>query len=253
MAVMKKARSLTSRVAEVVRATRDVPNYRPGDDWRIEIKYVLPVRLEQDARIHLLRQGAGFRKSFDRRIVNNIYFDSEDLFAARMNEAGIGYRSKVRLRWYGDPEVVRDSFLEIKIKSGTYGTKRRVPVSQGYDLREISWHEMVRDLRDNLQDEFVQFLDGSNRPTLINSYARDYFESVASPIRATIDTAVCSTPQRLQSRPATVVGAPESQLVIIELKAPVEFEQELRRVASRLGWRASRNSKYVRGISAHGL
>ncbi len=49
--------------------------------------------------------------------------------------------------------------------------------------------------------------------------------------------------------------SPGSQraLVIIELKASVNDEGALRKIGSQPGWRLSRNSKYVRGISAHGL
>jgi len=253
MISMNWARAATLHLADSLRTDRVVPDYRDGDDWRIEIKYVLPNRLVEDARTQLRAHRAGFRKAYERRIVNNIYFDTEDLFAARMNDSGVGKRSKVRLRWYGDPDIVRDPVLEVKIKSGGYGTKRRQHVARTYDLGIISWHELTRDLRANLDDEFVQFFDGSYRPTLINSYARDYYESAASPIRATIDMDVHSVAQRLRIRPATVTGEPESELVIIELKASMSDEGALRKIASQLGWRLSRNSKYVRGISAHGL
>jgi hypothetical protein len=74
-----------------------------------------------------------------------------------------------------------------------------------------------------------------------------------SPIRATIDIDVHSVAQLFRTRPATITGEREGELVIIELKASVNDEDALRKIVSQLGWRLSRDSKYVRGISAHGL
>ena len=55
-----------------------IPASKPSrsEDWRLEIKFVLPLWAESSARLQLLNSNTGFRRSYPSRIVNNIYFDS---------------------------------------------------------------------------------------------------------------------------------------------------------------------------------
>ena len=41
-----------------------------------------------------------FQSAYPQRIVNSIYYDTEDLFYARQNINGEGLRSKIRIRFY---------------------------------------------------------------------------------------------------------------------------------------------------------
>ena len=59
---------------------------------------------------------AGFRKQYQKRWVNNIYFDSNGFDCFQANVSGISSRAKVRYRWYGDFLRSKKGSVEIKRK-----------------------------------------------------------------------------------------------------------------------------------------
>ena len=69
------------------------------------------------------------------RIVNSIYYDTNDFKSAQDNLAGISDRKKYRIRWYNYEEVVTPK-LEVKIKNGSVGTKKIFPLPK-LDLNRI--------------------------------------------------------------------------------------------------------------------
>ena len=110
----------------------------PPADTRYEIKYVAPVtryhELAQWIRLH----PAGFRTAYPPPWVNNVYFDTPDLFTFRENLLGSSSRSKLRLRWYGREPAPSQSNLEVKRRRNQLGWKlsyRTGPV----DLARQSW------------------------------------------------------------------------------------------------------------------
>lgn len=219
-------------------------------DWRLEIKFAIPFRMEPTARLQLLLNPSGFRTSYPPRIVNNIYFDTVDQQAVRSNFAGIENRAKVRLRWYGDTTVATDSVLEIKIKNRGAGTKLHHAIPGEIDLTNISWSELRHLVTAGAEPAVLRHLEYTRQPMLFNSYSRQYFETFDQTVRATIDTNIRSRPQRESTKPRLKIITPPSATIVVELKAAVTEERNLREVARSLGWRAGRHSKYVRGIFA---
>ena len=217
-------------------------------DWRLEIKFVLPPWAEPSVRLQLLNSDTGFRRTYPSRIVNNIYFDSIDHQAVQSNFSGIGERAKVRLRWYGDTTSPVNSVLEIKVKSRGAGTKLRHPISTQNRLGEMTWDEIRELISSGAEGSIRRHLEISDHPMLFNTYSRQYYESYDQTVRATIDTEIRSRPQSDLLRPGlTHISQPAGNLVV-ELKAAVNNEQQLREAARSLTWRAGKHSKYIRGL-----
>lgn len=61
------------------------------------------------------------QKEYNDRLVNSIYYDSENFDTAKDNLAGISNRHKYRIRWYN--EYQNKFNYEIKIKKNNLGKK----------------------------------------------------------------------------------------------------------------------------------
>ena len=71
-----------------------------------------------------------FAKQFEERVVNTIYFDSNNLDLYRQNINGLNNRKKVRIRWYSSKLNFFVPILEIKIKKGNLGEKIKIPLKK---------------------------------------------------------------------------------------------------------------------------
>ena len=236
-----------TRILNSQTAGRSQHSDRSGE-WRLEIKYAFPFRMEPSARLQLLLNSSGFRTSYSPRTVNNIYFDTIDQQAVRSNFAGIGDRAKVRLRWYGDTTIATDPVLEVKIKHRGAGRKLRHLIPGEVDLEKISWSGLRQVISAGAEPDVVRHLEVARQPMLFNSYRRQYFETFDRTVRATIDTDIRSRTQRDTTKPKLHHITPPSATIVVELKAAVGEERSLREVSKGLGWRSGKHSKYVRGI-----
>ena len=82
-----------------------------GDDKRCEIKFVIGGIATESIEPWILMHPAHFRRAYEHRWVNSIYFDNAVLDAYRNNLSGISNRGKVRFRWYGDLEGAEDGLF----------------------------------------------------------------------------------------------------------------------------------------------
>lgn len=242
MSIKQILRSIKSEIAQPVSHPANL------EDWRLELKFPLDHLAESQARLRLLHSSAGFRSAYPTRTVNNIYFDSVDRHAVRTNLDGVGERSKVRLRWYGDSTGIANAVLEIKIKSHGAGSKLRQVVPDDLDLSLLNWHELRRALVEISNPAIRQHLEPARQPMLFNTYSRQYFETFDRKIRATIDTDIRSSNQQHSDKPNFALITPALSTIVVELKAPVTEESLLRETASGLQMRADRHSKYARGV-----
>lgn len=236
-----------SNGAAAQRVSSPVSRFSPSElTWRLEVKFTIPTIMLPTVRSRLLLGGFGMRRSYDDRVINNLYFDSETMSAAWANHSGVARRQKVRLRWYDEEERFT---LEIKIKRGTAGAKISVPVDCFLDLATRSWTDLAREIRSGVPGEFALILHSQTNPTLINSYRRSYYEIAGGRVRATVDYDIRSADQRGRSRPYLRLNRETGDSAVLELKASVDEEPLLRDVAAGLSLRMSKNSKYIRGLS----
>ena len=121
---------------------------------RVETKYLLslPQALAMEAAF---RQQGFLRMDFGSSRVQSLYYDSPDYGLIRASLERPVFKEKLRLRAYGEPGNLTESFLEIKRKYRSVGYKRRtglplqaaeaclargqVPEGAGQIGREAQW------------------------------------------------------------------------------------------------------------------
>lgn len=205
------------------------------------IEYKFPLRHEALGLVerNLVAAVPSLVRPYPQRVIHSVYRDSlnqQDYFD---NVAGTTPRQKVRLRWYGDDRNV--SALEIKEKYVRFTWKHVLKIDNGVDVSDVLNNPLAV-----FSDEVGgRFKDAVNkRPTsiLYIRYARKYF-STSRNIRFTIDTNIQF------SDPAHMALAIRSPVAgVLEVKFPVELEDEASSYVQKLNLQYLRHSKYVIGM-----
>ena len=196
------------------------------------------------ARSWIRLHPAAFVIAFPPRRVNNVYLDAPALDSLNANLTGISKRRKLRLRWYGND--IRP-WLELKTKNNLLGDKRRALLPCTIDLTK-SWVEILKTVRNCAPPKWRPWLPGGVRPSLYNSYRREYYVTPDGAIRATIDLNQCACDQRFHPCPNLRHALPLSDTVVIEIKGAPDEIGRLQEIVGRFPIRRSRNSKYVNGL-----
>jgi len=218
-------------------------------DARYEIKFVADATRYRELEQWIRLNPMGFRTSYPPRWVNNVYFDTPDLFAFAENLSGSSARSKVRLRWYGDTFHADSSKLEVKRRRNTFGWKHQYPAGP-IDLRSGSWRRIRRSLRQQLSPEGKAWFDTHPQPVLINRYHRQYFESPGGILRATLDRSQRVYDQRLRSQPNLRNRSNLPDTLVVEIKFLLADRDLGEQAIAGIPIRVSRNSKYMIGVES---
>lgn len=194
-----------------------------------------------------------FKEVFQRRSVNNIYFDDYNYSFYKQNVAGVGNREKYRLRWYGDDFIhIKDPTFEIKLKYGEVGDKISNKIkgfeaflSESHSSRERIYSEIF----DNIQEtnNIFKSKQGQLQPTLYNLYERRYYISFCQKFRITIDYNQKFFDPKSVNFLLSKQTIDEREIVL-ELKYNIEDDCEARNITQEFETRLTKNSKYVNGI-----
>ena len=144
----------------------------PSDNYRDEVKFVLPISSYMKVIMEL--QINGFHEHFPERKVNSIYFDTLGDQMLFDSIYGYGNRKKIRIRFYNEFEDIK---LEQKIKKNNVGKKiisSINPILLGESNFEISSLISLRVMQNVLIKSKV-------------SYDRRYFYNEKNDVRITID------------------------------------------------------------------
>ena len=220
------------------------------ESTRYEVKMTCPELYLADVRSWVCLHPDLFLEAYPPRQVNNIYLDTYAADYMRDHLDGVGSRQKLRFRWYGEDHKSVQGVLEQKCKSGHLGWKRRWPIPGSFDLAQTSWHEWLDRLRGQTSDEALVWLNRIHRPTLINRYVREYYETIEDQIRLTIDYQMRMYDQVSYSAPNLAFPIPSAHLVVIEVKSSPADLSRLSGVFSGFPIRAMRSSKYVTGMQS---
>ena len=216
---------------------------------RYELKLPCNAALLGQARGWIRLHPEGFRTAFPTRQVNNLYLDSPGLTNLAENLAGQAERRKLRYRWYGDlaqlPAV--RATLELKIKHGSVGDKRRLSLETPLALNK-PFKQILADLHGEVPEDWLPWVLKANQATLINHYLRDYFVSPDGVVRCTLDYEQTFYDQRYGVRPNLTNELVTKDQIVIEIKAPVELEERLERAMASFPIPRHRHSKYVDGL-----
>ena len=192
-----------------------------------------------------------FKKSFNDRFVNSIYYDTLNYTALNENLSGVSQRYKTRLRWYNKLNKTNNCFLEFKIKKGVVGSKHIIPIRLDLDLDAIRHSEIIYKVSDQLSDnDYFIFNYCSHNPVVLVRYKRSYFESELYNIRVTIDQGIKYYPQQLSNMLNISYNSRSNENIILELKYLNSNIDVISDIVQYLPYRITKSSKYVMGVDS---
>jgi hypothetical protein len=220
------------------------------ESFRYERKFAFSCLDRHETEAVVRMHPACFSEIYRERMVNNIYLDTVTMSAYDANLAGISQRFKIRLRWYGELfGRIAEPALELKIKQGFLGGKRRYPLgSFTLDgdcsvarLQEVfAAAAMPPLLKDHLK--IMRF-------ALLNRYRRRYFLSRDGNFRITIDSDL--EYYRIDGTAnAFLQKTIDRARTVLELKYDAGLDEAARRITNALPVRMTKNSKYVSGVDS---
>ena len=214
---------------------------------RVETKYLLT--LPQAEAVAAGLQARGFRRlDFGCPRIQSLYYDTPEHLLIRTSLERPAYKEKLRLRAYGEPGALRESYLEIKKKYDGVVYKRRIVLpareaalylksglltKPSQISREINW------LRNRLP----------LKPKVFIGYDREAYagiKGIENPeLRVTFDTNLRYREDRLDLRKGDD-GYPllDSEKVLMEIKIPGAVPLWLARLLSENDIHMTSFSKY---------
>lgn len=154
---------------------------------RVETKYLLSLHQAAAMEAGLMRQG--FVKSdFGSPRVQSLYYDTPDYALIRASLERPVYKEKLRLRAYGEPGTLTQSFVEIKKKYDGVVYKRRTEMPLKEAMGCLSWGWMPEKAGQVGREVQWMMRRYSLRPTAVISYDRDaWFCREQAGVRITFD------------------------------------------------------------------
>ena len=129
----------------------------------------------------LIRSNLFFRTQYPARNVNSVYFDTYNYTSIRQNLDGVSNKKKIRVRWYGNKDIMTNPVLEIKSKKGFETKKESSSIKELDNIKLSDLHIIKEKLNKKLKSKKII------NPILTTHYEREYFVSLNKKIRATID------------------------------------------------------------------
>tara|TARA_Y100001958_G_C21155717_1_gene490794 strand:- start:351 stop:1025 length:675 start_codon:yes stop_codon:yes gene_type:complete len=188
----------------------------------------------------LTRSKLFFRNQYPLRNVNSIYFDSHDYISIRQNLDGVSNKKKIRIRWYGEKDVLTKPIIEIKSKKGFETKKESIPIKDLDNLKLFSI-ENLKIIQDKLNLKLKQ--KKIIYPVLTTHYEREYFISSNGKIRATVDYNLKSI--FLSNLSQIDIIKNFKNICILELKYSTGLDKYVRENLKDISLRLSKNSKFV--------
>ena len=215
--------------------------------YRYERKFFVPYLSVFQINQLIKLNPANFHEIYNSRQVNNIYYDTLDYTFFHENINGNANRRKIRLRWYGDLYGTIKPKLEVKIKKGTVGTKLIYSIPN-MDFRENSTGKevMKKLLQSDLPPQIKELIKVC-RPTLLNSYTRNYYQSICKLYRLTKDINI-SNYRFMRASRFHSCSKSNNSYTILELKYNSDASKLAERVTNSFPFRLTKFSKYVRGV-----
>jgi len=218
-------------------------------DYRYERKFIIP-NLDLKEIHHLIKHhSAVFSEIFLGRQVNNIYFDSMDTKHYHDNVAGHAQRIKVRIRWYGNTfGLIENPILEFKIKDGFLGKKKSFKLKSFNFNKNFCFDALKKEIigKSKLPKNIIEIFKVS-KPTLLNSYWREYFLSKNKKIRITVDKNLSFFKIKHKNN-NFIQKISNKNLKIIELKYDEIEDEKIHHITQEFPFRLEAISKYIHGI-----
>lgn len=196
----------------------------------------------------ILNHPAHFSEIYQERYINNIYFDTIDFENYIDNIDGNMFRTKHRIRWYGDLFTkVKYPVLELKIKKGLVGTKINHKLIPFEFHKGIDSFNIAKIMQDSLIPDLTKFTLKNQNPVICNRYRRKYFLSGDHKFRITIDDDQ-SFFKFNKYKNYFINEYKDPNNIILELKYDKEDDIVADRISNRIPFRATKSSKYARAV-----
>ncbi len=188
----------------------------------------------------LIRSSLFFRFQYPSRKVNSIYFDTSDYISIRQNLDGVSNKKKIRIRWYGNQNIITKPVIEIKRKKEFETIKEIIKILELSNL-EINNSENLKIIKKKL-NEIIK-TKKTIYPILTTHYDREYFISLNGKVRATIDYNLRSI--NLKNLNQLDIVKNFKNVSILELKYSTGLDEYVRDNLKDISLRISKNSKFV--------
>ncbi len=223
-----------------------------GIDSRYERKFVIPEHMQNNLHGIINTNKFLLKKIYKERIVNSIYYDFSDMKLARENIDGLSNRKKVRIRYYGNIIDFKDPNLEIKIKTGSTG-KKKIFSLENIFFKNI-FTEMITHISNQEISPYIISLLKHIEPKVFVSYKRLYFLSNCKKYRLTYDSDIrylkIISPDSFKIKRNSMIKDSNN---ILEIKYPIDYDQNSYKISKLFPFRVSRNSKYIVAIKSTGI
>ena len=223
---------------------------------RKEIKF--KVFIKDIGKFYSWLLNSPFKKSYEDRRVNSLYYDTYNLDFANDNITGLSKRIKIRARWYSKfNENIFDSFSKENQSFNIEFKRKKNNLSDKITLSNFSFNTKNTSMeRRNFINDKVYF-EISKHPELLKlkirdiifvGYEREYYENfISSKIRLTIDkNLVCSNNQSFFNFEKSLIS---KNYVIVELKFSQDSFQLVKKILNNFPFRQVRSSKYLYALS----
>ena len=188
------------------------------------------------------------QKQYDDRLINSIYYDSENFTTARDNLAGISNRRKYRIRWYNDK--TKNFNYEIKIKKNNLGKKLFLKSDHSLLDLNLLFSSKNNFLKKKENEFFLNYLCSKNLlPKMNVSYLRSYFV-YQNKIRITYDRKISYKLMNKQSLKKNIM---KDFMNVIEIKFEPENTSLALNLIQNSNFNPKRFSKYLRGLHLLGI
>jgi len=210
-------------------------------DFRYERKFIINDFTIPELENLLRNSKLRFKKSYPKRIVNSIYFDDSDSSSILENLDGNNFKTKYRIRWYGNKKIIYLPVFEVKNKNGYLNFKKisKIQTSKPLKFTKANIDFIFKKIK--IKNEFL----ANKIPISSTHYNRLYFISSYYNIRATLDFDINYF--NLQNNLNFNLNK-FSKSIILEVKYSTEKDFWVRGSLNNISLRISKNSKYLNSL-----
>ena len=205
---------------------------------RFEKKWVFKNSCYTEILISLYRSNFFFKEQHNSRLINSIYFDTNNFNCINDNLDGVNIRKKFRVRWYGHNSILKNPTLEIKCKKNFVSNKISIPLNK-FNNFDIAKNYNIELLTKHINHNIFQ--NTNLKAMNLITYQRLYLISSNNLIRATLDYNIRSK-KFINFQNDFFANYND---VILELKYDIDLDNYLRKNLKEMNTRYSKSSKYI--------
>ena len=225
----------------------DTPADEPAPRLRRELKFELSAADFRKLHHVLAVNHRAVAFAGPESLVHSVYFDDPLLSSCAESIAGVGLRTKLRLRWYDAPLPGPVAFFEVKRRRHELFEKRRFAVTAADGFAGLGYRQLVASLIPLLGGADRELLASRRMPVALVRYRRRHYRDrrPGSPVRITVDREITVFDQLGAVGPHIRFGCLLGDRIVVEIKCPPTWEASAQELLHPLRLRRTRCSKYV--------